>query len=1367
MSYEDFVFRLEANGYGWTARVLESPAGEGSGPFALAIDPEDCLRIWVSQADTVRGGRKLAACASPSASPAFSQVIPADLSHVAGALFRALFPEEVRRLWERSLGLVAPGWLRIQLRMDPREPGIAPLLALPWELIQDPETRRHWGLSRETPLLRYVEMAEPRDRSFELPRPLRILVVASQPTDTPPLELEREQRLIRKALADEEGVEVGSLAEARLGALREAILDGGCHVLHFMGHGDFRAKSGEGCLLFETAERRSDRVSAEALATKLGDLRSLRLVVLNACHGGAIRSGEGRDPFAGVASALVRRGLPAVVAMQLPISDAAAIAFSRTFYRRLAAGDPIEVAVVEGRQAIHSEERRSLEWAVPALFSRLHDGRLFDLSSVKPPLSLPGGQGETQARPDANAQQPARPPATVEEAEDRTRRILAAAVAGSLPDDMLATTCGELLAGEHEVQVERVLVESLREPSAPATARAAAKAVTLVERWTPDVAEALAAARPLDAAPWPIEAALRGVAAYDSDLLPHSRSSLRRTLRRRRDLAQRFLGNGDWRRLGLFVYGGLGDTGEVTFERFHYDRPPRSPQENDESPELSREILTALEHDRPATSLVPMLRRLVRDGATELRRDAALALAALGKPLDRLLTTGELRPALERLRASLKTASVTARTFGVALARHLESLEPARRDEILHSILALVPRRSAEPAALLEVAESLPPEQRTPWLIELWRRLLSASRPRSVYNLAVVLDTAGAVLSDPPWLLARSLARAVIGQAAACARTPRDELFVALDAIASLPRALDFVRGWALVRLKPLLDGAGLLPEALVLALALSDRLEARADTVRRLLAEDDPRRTWLEHPRPALVLLEMAQGIADPLVRFRAFRRLTESWLSTRIPLLVDRLDTDQVLLAPASSAVLEISDRIERTWAREELKRLSGGHDPGGNDQNRAPSERGQLLLAARVDEAANPVSVLVALALVEDLLPQTDDKSSQESQGGSRPTPGMGNPVSRLGLKAVHRLARAWLDRREAEPGAAVVLRWELEAVEHDDAEALAEWAGMLRDGERREAEEAEAILGNIHAVRGHVWLTVREMLEGGCPRARRALLRSVGFLLARRRLPSGVWQDMVPALRLLADDGDLAKKGFVLDGPAAVVSAGGAVRQVLADGTAGNDSVVEVAERAYERYRRPWPEALREPSDALRKMLASVGAERLVTARSRAEVAAAADRLAGEPPVFEVLLEWASRHMRRDVQHDGPEDYLVGDLLCVLAGAAERLPEVYARKTRALPLWERQLCEAVRFCDWYPARQAALVLLGCGRKATPRTVVAFRQALHEVPEVAQTALLGLTRFQEIEPSSLPKHLAEHYYRWLYETKGLDGILPRGRQ
>jgi formylglycine-generating enzyme required for sulfatase activity len=102
---------------------------------------------------------------------------------------------------------------------------------------------------------------------------------------------------------------------------------------------------------------------------------ALRLAFLNTCEGG--RSDE-QDIFLGVAPALVRCGLPAVIAMKYSISDRAAIALSTEFYRALADGYPVEAALAEARKAIYVGQQ-SVEWGTPLLFSRSADNRLLTL----------------------------------------------------------------------------------------------------------------------------------------------------------------------------------------------------------------------------------------------------------------------------------------------------------------------------------------------------------------------------------------------------------------------------------------------------------------------------------------------------------------------------------------------------------------------------------------------------------------------------------------------------------------------------------------------------------------------------------------------------------------------------------------------------------------------------------------------------------------------------------------------------------------------------------------------------------------------------------------------------------------------------
>jgi hypothetical protein len=101
-------------------------------------------------------------------------------------------------------------------------------------------------------------------------------------------------------------------------------------------------------------------------------------VVLNACEGA--RTGKAQA-FAGVAQSLVQQGMPAVVAMRDEISDRAAISFAEGFYRAFSLGAPVEFALGQARWAIFTDANEH-EWATPVLYTRLPDGRLFEVQHL-------------------------------------------------------------------------------------------------------------------------------------------------------------------------------------------------------------------------------------------------------------------------------------------------------------------------------------------------------------------------------------------------------------------------------------------------------------------------------------------------------------------------------------------------------------------------------------------------------------------------------------------------------------------------------------------------------------------------------------------------------------------------------------------------------------------------------------------------------------------------------------------------------------------------------------------------------------------------------------------------------------------------
>jgi tetratricopeptide (TPR) repeat protein len=202
--------------------------------------------------------------------------------------------------------------------------------------------------------------------------------VAASPKDCPSLDVARERAHLDAAWkAQEKDIEIVFLARGGVEELRDTLLAAPFHILHFMGHGKLDNESGEGALFFERCDGTAQLFEGRRLAQMLHDFESLRLVVLNACHTAESVGTRGPNPFAGVASSLVMGGVPAVVAMSGPVSDLAAVAFSRTLYQRLASGDTIEAAVTEGRLAIQRAEPGDGAWAIPALFLRGPDGRLF------------------------------------------------------------------------------------------------------------------------------------------------------------------------------------------------------------------------------------------------------------------------------------------------------------------------------------------------------------------------------------------------------------------------------------------------------------------------------------------------------------------------------------------------------------------------------------------------------------------------------------------------------------------------------------------------------------------------------------------------------------------------------------------------------------------------------------------------------------------------------------------------------------------------------------------------------------------------------------------------------------------------------
>jgi hypothetical protein len=258
------------------------------------------------------------------------------------------------------------------------------LLEVPWEFLYLRPT--FLASQRRTPIVRYLDVGG-ATHVQQIDGEVRILGVVASPKNLSALDVESERRRVVHAVEKVRRhglVHLEWLDPATPRSLRQKLQDDTFHVLHFVGHSDYSKDSNEGFICLEDDAGDCAQVTGTVLANLLGDQPTLRLAVLNSCEGARTSL---TDPYAGIATTLVKLGLPAVVAMQFEISDGAAITFAEELYTSLIGRqDPVDAAVAEARKAVLTEVNE-IEWATPVLFLRNSDGALFNFT--KPPPQLP------------------------------------------------------------------------------------------------------------------------------------------------------------------------------------------------------------------------------------------------------------------------------------------------------------------------------------------------------------------------------------------------------------------------------------------------------------------------------------------------------------------------------------------------------------------------------------------------------------------------------------------------------------------------------------------------------------------------------------------------------------------------------------------------------------------------------------------------------------------------------------------------------------------------------------------------------------------------------------------------------------------
>jgi CHAT domain len=279
---------------------------------------------------------------------------------LGGRLFDALFPLSIRESWRRYQDFMLPDSI-LRLLLDIRHPGLA---VIPWEMLHDDGSPL--VMSPRHPIVR----GRPPRRPVPLGRRdcLRILIVTAAADQHGP-SADRAAVLIEntlRQLADTGAVTVEVLESPSKKELTTKVKRS--DILHYVGRAEFTRGTG-------TIALRDAAMGGKELAEiLLGG--AARLLVLN--------SGENAtrpqvDALMRLAQSALRAGLPGIVAMQGVIGPEPAAEFAAPFYRALADGEQLETCVIKGRRAIAAGRPERAYWAMPALFTDLPDGILWNL----------------------------------------------------------------------------------------------------------------------------------------------------------------------------------------------------------------------------------------------------------------------------------------------------------------------------------------------------------------------------------------------------------------------------------------------------------------------------------------------------------------------------------------------------------------------------------------------------------------------------------------------------------------------------------------------------------------------------------------------------------------------------------------------------------------------------------------------------------------------------------------------------------------------------------------------------------------------------------------------------------------------------
>ncbi|MEW6491377.1 MAG: CHAT domain-containing protein [Cyanobacteriota bacterium] len=298
-----------------------------------------------------------------------------NLAELGHQLYNALFQGSLRDSWMMAQAIAQNQRQVLRLRLGLKG---TRLPRLPWEVLHAGD--RPLATGTDVAFSRYqlnTRLWRPNQPFLpKLNQPLKILMVISGPSDQDTLELVQEASHLQEELRSRSpneppAIQLTILEQPGREQLTQALEQGQYQIFHYAGHSNL-GESGGDVYLVSNKTGLTETLNGDDLAGLLVN-NGVQVAVFNSCRGAYTAASGGRGPNNGkdrnLAEALVKRGIPGVLAMAERIPDEVALTLTRLLYRNLNQGYPIDLSLSRARQGLISAYgSNQLYWALPVLY---------------------------------------------------------------------------------------------------------------------------------------------------------------------------------------------------------------------------------------------------------------------------------------------------------------------------------------------------------------------------------------------------------------------------------------------------------------------------------------------------------------------------------------------------------------------------------------------------------------------------------------------------------------------------------------------------------------------------------------------------------------------------------------------------------------------------------------------------------------------------------------------------------------------------------------------------------------------------------------------------------------------------------------